>query len=396
MSLSNNKVGDEGVKALADALSTNHCVELLHLGGNRISDDGVIAIAAVLRVNITLKILSLSNNKVGDQGVKALADALSTNQCLEGLGLESNRISDDGAIAIAAVLRVNNTLKKLSLSNNKLSDEGAKILADALTVNQTLQILDVNVNNMKTNGMLIIADALKLRQNNSNDYKNLQVKVKSQLSRVLQNINEVEFRRSRLMIVGEGFAGKTAFANSIMGNDFKDTESTVGIDRFRCAVNYAALNKGEWNTNIKKIEKEYENAIAEVVKETKDDDDFDRDFDRNITTPSLVVDRKSRVEPDFSVDRGSLSKVREKMNLTASSKDNFTVEIRQRQDIDSEDKVDEGMIIKYLGDHIKIGANILIDILDFGGQTVFNVSVCIIHFFLESTLLNFLSLLICR
>jgi GTPase SAR1 family protein len=321
--------------------------------------------------------------------MKAISDVLKNNHTLEILSLTKNQISVEGAIAIAAVLRVNNTLKKLSLSNKKLSDKGAIVLADALTLNQTLQILDVNVNNMKTNGMLIIADALKLRQNNSNDYKNLQAKVKSQLPRVLQNINEVEFRRSKLMIVGEGFAGKTAFANNIIGNDFKDTASTVGIDRFMCAVNYAALSKGEWNTNVEKIEKEYENAIAEVVKETKDDDDFDRDVDRNIATPSLVVrdfsvDRKSRVEPHFSVDRGSLSKVREKMNLTASSKGNFTAKREKKQDIESEDKVDEGMIIKYLGDHIKIGANILIDILDFGGQTVFNVSVCIIHFFFKN------------
>ena len=49
--------------------------------------------------------------------MKALADALSTNQCLEELYLDGNRITVEGAIAIAAVLRINNTLKIVVLNN---------------------------------------------------------------------------------------------------------------------------------------------------------------------------------------------------------------------------------------------------------------------------------------
>ena len=44
-----------------------------------------------------------------------------------------------------------------------------------------------------------------------------------QLSKVLGRINEVkkELHRSKIMIVGEGYAGKTAFANSIIGKNSK-------------------------------------------------------------------------------------------------------------------------------------------------------------------------------
>jgi hypothetical protein len=42
-------------------------------------------------------------------------------------------------------------------------------------------------------------------------------------------------------------------------------------------------------------------------------------------------------------------------------------------------KVDEDMIVKYLANHVEIGANILINIFDYGGQTVFNVSVMFIY-----------------
>ena len=56
---------------------------------------------------ITLTILSLIINTVGDKGVKALAEALLTYHCLEKLNLDGNGISDEGAIAVAAVLRMN-------------------------------------------------------------------------------------------------------------------------------------------------------------------------------------------------------------------------------------------------------------------------------------------------
>ena len=56
----------------------------------------------------------------------------------------------------------------------------------------------------------------------------------NQLSKVLGRINEIkkELRRSKIMIVGEGCAGKTAFANSIIGKKYEETESTVGINTF--------------------------------------------------------------------------------------------------------------------------------------------------------------------
>jgi hypothetical protein len=46
----------------------------------------------------------------------------------------------------------------------------------------------------------------------------------------------------------------------------------------------------------------------------------------------------------------------------------------------SNTKVDEDMIVKYLASHIEIGANILISIFDYGGQTVFNVSTMFVLF----------------
>ena len=37
-----------------------------------------------------------------------------------------------------------------------------------------------------------------------------------------------------MYIVGEGRAGKTCVANSLMGIPYRETESTVGISRYQC------------------------------------------------------------------------------------------------------------------------------------------------------------------
>ncbi|KAJ1409647.1 hypothetical protein B484DRAFT_468763, partial [Ochromonadaceae sp. CCMP2298] len=42
--------------------------------------------------------------------------------------------------------------------------------------------------------------------------------------------------RSKIMIVGEGRAGKSALANSIIGRPFSQTESTVGINQLTCDI----------------------------------------------------------------------------------------------------------------------------------------------------------------
>ena len=184
----------------------------------------------------------------------------------------------------------------------------------------------------------------------------------NQLSKVLGKINEVkkELRRSKIMIVGEGCAGKTAFANSIIGKKFEETESTVGINTFLCSVTHAALSKSEWK-KCEKIEKEYENAIAEHLSFMKEVDIEDDDLTQQESSQS--VGKRDRNGLDTRMAGKS----------SALKSDAYAV------DHSNNVKVDEDMIVKYLANHVEIGANILISIFDFGGQTVFNVSTMFIY-----------------
>jgi GTPase SAR1 family protein len=194
-----------------------------------------------------------------------------------------------------------------------------------------------------------------------------------QLPKVLGSINEVkkELRQSKIMIVGEGCAGKTAFANSIIGKKFEETKSTVGIDTFRCSVTHAALSKSEWK-KCEKIEKEYENAIAEHLSFMKKVDIEDDDLTQQESSQSVGNKDRNGLDTRMDVDHQGGE---EDGIAFAHSKGDSTTNI----DHSNNAKVDEDMIIKYVANHVEIGANILISIFDYGGQTVFNVSTMFIY-----------------
>ena len=216
----------------------------------------------------------------------------------------------------------------------------------------------------------------------------------NQLQKMLGSIHEVkkELCRSKIMIVGEGYAGKTAFANSIIGKKYEETESTVGINTFMCSVAHADLRNSEWKI-FHKIEKEYENAIAEHLSRMKKvgiEDDLTRESNqidvkknKNGLNPSTVDKSSALKSDDYAVDHQdggddgvafahSKDDEREEDGVTFDhSKGGSTTDgIVQF----SSAKVDKDMIVKYLANHVEIGDNILINIFDYGGQPVFNVS----------------------
>lgn len=77
-----------------------------------------------------------------------------------------------------------------------------------------------------------------------------------------------EWRRSKLMLVGEGRAGKTAFLNAMSGLNFEETASTVGIETRTCEVKITGLQSddgGNWKSyNIQNV-KHAELALAELA-----------------------------------------------------------------------------------------------------------------------------------
>ncbi|XDV19685.1 hypothetical protein PO909_025117 [Leuciscus waleckii] len=89
LSLYENKLGDSGVKLFSAGLANPHCkLEGLGLNDCGVTDEGCAALASALRSNPShLRELHLSENKLGDAGVKLFSAVLGNPHCkLERLG----------------------------------------------------------------------------------------------------------------------------------------------------------------------------------------------------------------------------------------------------------------------------------------------------------------------
>lgn len=112
------RIGDDGAKALADALKQKNSLTWLELNYTDICAEGAKALGDALKQNATLRVLNLQSCKIGDEGAKALSDVLKENSSLAFLGLVDTGICDEGAKVLCGALTKNSTLKYLSLDQS--------------------------------------------------------------------------------------------------------------------------------------------------------------------------------------------------------------------------------------------------------------------------------------
>jgi len=160
--LEQNKLGDAEALLVAQALSGHRSLCFLGLGDNTIGDDGVRAIAdAVSRTSAPLANLGLSNNAVGDAGACLLAGALEKSAALEVLDLRGNKIGPAGAARLSQAVQRAPRLRKLKLGENAVGDAGARDLAAALQRCEGLEELALESNGITDIGCKSIVEALE-------------------------------------------------------------------------------------------------------------------------------------------------------------------------------------------------------------------------------------------
>jgi NLR family CARD domain-containing protein 3 len=153
-----NYVGDEGVSAVCEAIQSNKETKLasLYFRGNGIGPVGANAVAAMVAVTGALTKLSLAWNELGEEGTKAICEALKQNKTLKELDLSGrdNIGGEAGAEHVADMLGVNDGLTRVDVNQNNMAGGGAVQLAAAVLGNFKIEIFNkIPIKEMRANSL---------------------------------------------------------------------------------------------------------------------------------------------------------------------------------------------------------------------------------------------------
>ncbi|XP_025717873.1 ribonuclease inhibitor isoform X1 [Callorhinus ursinus] len=134
LAVSNNEVGEAGVRVLCRGLVDSACqLEVLKLENCGLTSASCEDLCGVVACKPSLQELDLGDNKLGDQGIATLCPSLLHPSCqIRVLWLWDCDITTAGCRDLCRVLGAKESLKEMSLAGNALGDEGARLLCDSL------------------------------------------------------------------------------------------------------------------------------------------------------------------------------------------------------------------------------------------------------------------------
>ncbi|XP_067882420.1 NACHT, LRR and PYD domains-containing protein 3-like [Heterodontus francisci] len=224
LSLGSNKLGDSGVKLLSAALRNPDCkIQKLWLERNNLTDSCFEDLSSALSTKQSLTDLNLSDNKLGDSGVKLPFEALRNPDCkIQGLELERNNLTDSCIEDLSSALSTNRSLTDLNLSDNKLGDSGVKLLSEALRNPdckiQGLDLSDVGLTDSCASA-LSTSQSLKYLNLRSNSFTDRSVPA---LRRLILNCRSLE----RIQLRGNEFSSNGV--NQL--KSLQDTRPRLNVD----------------------------------------------------------------------------------------------------------------------------------------------------------------------
>ena len=151
ISFMNCQIGDTGFTALSSACANGSLkLKLMYLSDNRIGNEGMKAFAAAAAMGSMrcLNILLLARNQISDEGIKAFADTIGSLGALEVLSLGGNKIGDAGMAEFSHAIssRSLGALTHLNLlQGNQISDAGVKDLSRAISSGSLVSLRELGV-----------------------------------------------------------------------------------------------------------------------------------------------------------------------------------------------------------------------------------------------------------
>jgi len=126
--LNKNKLGDDGARALSNAMIDQKRLVSISIEQNDIHAVGLSCIAAVLHRCPNISQLHFDENPFGDDGIVILGTQMRRCPSLIWVSLADANIGDEGASAIAGVLPYCGSLQKLDLEANDISKDVVEVL----------------------------------------------------------------------------------------------------------------------------------------------------------------------------------------------------------------------------------------------------------------------------
>lgn len=161
LNLSNNALGEKGVRAFAGLLKSQHNLEELYLMNDGISEEAARAVRELIPSTDRLKILHFHNNMTGDEGAIAISELVKQSSMLEDFRCSSTRVASEGGVALAEALRSCPSLKKLDIRDNMFGADAGIALSKTLLSFSDLTEIYLSYLNLEDEGSKALAKALK-------------------------------------------------------------------------------------------------------------------------------------------------------------------------------------------------------------------------------------------
>ncbi|EXB93441.1 hypothetical protein L484_001000 [Morus notabilis] len=161
LNLSNNALGEKGVRAFAALLKSQAELEELYLMNDGISEEAAQAVSELIPSTEKLKILHFHNNMTGDEGAVAISEVVKRSPLLEDFRCSSTRIGSEGGVALSEALGTCAHLKKLDLQDNMFDVESGIALSKALSKHSDLREVYLRYLNLEDEGTIAIVNVLK-------------------------------------------------------------------------------------------------------------------------------------------------------------------------------------------------------------------------------------------
>lgn len=161
LNLSDNALGEKGVRAFGSLLKSQKTLEELYFMNNGISVEAARAICELLPSVERLRVLHFHNNMTGDEGAEALSGLVRNCTALEDFRCSSTRVCAAGGIALAEALGAGDKLKKLDLRDNMFGKKCGVALSKALSGHLGLTEAYLSYLGFQDKGTIALANSLK-------------------------------------------------------------------------------------------------------------------------------------------------------------------------------------------------------------------------------------------